>query len=51
LYAFLIAHMSSTYPAHLILLDLFVLIIFVKLANYKARHYTIFSSLLPLHPP
>jgi hypothetical protein len=42
--------MCTVYPAHLILLDLGILIILVKSTSYEAPHYAVFSNLLSLHP-
>jgi hypothetical protein len=49
LYAFLSSPIHATYPAHLILLDLIILIILVRSTSYEAPRYAVFSNLPPLH--
>jgi hypothetical protein len=50
LYAFLSYPIRSTFPAHLNLLDLIILIILGDEYNYEAPHYTVFSNHLSPHP-
>jgi hypothetical protein len=44
------APLHATCLAHLILLDLIILIILGEEYNYEAPHYAVFSNLLSLHP-
>jgi hypothetical protein len=42
--------MRATYPAHLILLDVIILIILAKSSSYEAPYNAIFSNLLLFYP-
>jgi hypothetical protein len=46
----LLPHIRSLCPAHLILLNLIILIITGEVTSYEAPHYAFFSALLQIHP-
>jgi hypothetical protein len=50
LYAFLFSPIHATWPPHLIVLELIILIILGESTVYEAPHYVVFSNLLSLHP-
>jgi hypothetical protein len=50
LYAFLLSPILATCPAHIILLNLIILINLAKSTSYEAPYYAVFSNLLPVHP-
>jgi len=54
LYAYLSSPLHATYTAHLILLDIFtlimIIIIMVSGTNHEAAHYAVFSSFSSLPP-